>query len=263
MKKRNLIHSTSSGLKISEELTEEAFRELGIIMGKNGKIRKRREVKGSYGKLREDKRLKSPVNSPKLPFRIPVLERTIRQAQSLQGYKASAHWQTASLLRDLIQLYLENIPSGQFRRKTQLEDAARSMVATIEEGWARPSTKEYLDYLGFAQASLTEVRGDIERLHTDGYLRIREAKGNYGKLGEIKIPTPSLKFPYPPVNSRINPTKYGKIRERLREYTGRNINAGDLTYEIFIEFINKTDYLLKNTVFGLQERIIKGEKRKL
>lgn len=240
--------------KVAKELTEKAFRELGIIMGKNGKIRKRREVKGT---------LKPRVNSPKLPFRIPVIERTIRQAQSLQGYKASAAWQTASLLRDLIQLYLEIIPSSQFRRKTQLEDAARSMVATIEEGWARPSTKEYLDYLGFSQASLTEVRGDVERLHTDGYLNAREDKGNYGKLGEIKIPTPSLRFPYPPVNSRLNPIRYGKVRERLREYTGREIEAKDLTYEIFIEFINKVDYLLKKTVFGLQKRIIKVEKSKL
>lgn len=261
MKKKNLI---------AQKSTEETFRELGIVMGKNGKIRKKREVKGSYGKIRENTgrspSLKSHVNSPKLPFRIPVIERTIRQAQSLQGYKASAHWQTASLLRDLIGLYLSNIPPHQFRRKTQLEDAARSMIATIEEGWARPSTKEYLDYLGFSQASLTEVRGDIERLHTDGYLKIDEAKGSYGNLREfkgLKIPTPSRNFPYPPVNSRLNPTRYGTIRERLREYTGRNIDARDLTYEVFIEFVNKVDYLLKNTVFGLQEKIIKVEKSKL
>lgn len=208
-------------------------------------------VRETLRELRETK--VKPLNSPKLPFRIPVIERTIRQAQSLQGYKASAYWQTVSLLRDLIQLYLQIIPAPQFRRKTQLEDAARSMVATIEEGWARPSTKEYLDYLGFAQASLTEVRGDIERLHTDGYL----------KAGKLSIPTPSRNFPYPPVNSRINPTKYGTIRERLREYTGRDIHAKDLTYEIFIEFVNKTDYLLKKVIFGLQEKIIKKEKSKL
>lgn len=218
-------------------------------MGKNGKIRRIREAKGSYGRLRENK----SVNSPKLPFRIPVVEKTIRQAQSLQGYKASAYWQTASLLRDLIQLYLAIIPSNQFRRKTQLEDAARSMVATIEEGWARPSTKEYLDYLGFAQASLTEVRGDMERLHTDGYL----------KTGKFSISTPSLKFPYPPVNSRLNPVKYGELRERLREYMGQEIRAENLTYEVFVEFVNKTDYLLKKVVFGLQEKIIKKEKSKL
>lgn len=246
MKKKNLIHSTSSGFTIVEELVEKTLKELDM---------------GKYEDLREDKR--KPVNSPKLPFRIPAVEKTIRQWQSPQGYKASAYWQTASLLRDIIQLYLEIIPSHQFRRKTQLEDAARSLVATIEEGWARPSTKEYLDYLGFSQASLTEVRGDIERLHTDGYLRVKEARGSYGKIREVGIPTPSLKFPYPPVNSRNNPVRYGKIRERLREYTGQEIQAKDLTYEVFIEFINKIDYLLKRTIFGLQEKIIKAEKNKL
>lgn len=214
--------------KIEEELAEKTFREL---MGSN-----------------------EPLKSHKFPFRIPVIEKTKRQATSTQGYKASAYWQTASLLRDLIQLYLEIIPSHQFRRKTQLEDAARSMVATIEEGWARPSTKEYLDYLGFSQASLTEVRGDIERLHTDGYLK----SGSYGR-----IRTPSRNFPYPPINSRINPAKYGTLRERLREYTGKEIRPGDLTYEIFIEFINKTDYLMKNAIFGLQGKVVEAEKSKL
>ncbi len=204
---------------IAEQLTEKTLRELSM---------------GKYGNMREN--MRKPVNSPltrrqavKLPFRIPIIERTIRQAQSLQGYKASAYWQTTSLLRDLIELYLEIIPSHQFRRKTQLEDAARSMVATIEEGWARPSTKEYLDYLGFAQASLTEVRGDVERLHTDGYL----------KVGKFFIPTPSRNFPYPPVNSRINPTKYGTIRERLREYTGRDIQAKDLPMKFLLNLSTK------------------------
>lgn len=238
---------------IAGELAEKTLRELGM---------------GKYGNLREDtgdKRsgsLNPPVNSLKLPFRIPVIEKTARQWQSPQGYKASAHWQTASLLRDLVQLYLEIIPSHQFRRKSQLEDAARSMVATIEEGWARPSTKEYLDYLGFSQASLTEVRGDVERLHTDGYLR----SGKYGNEREfkgIKIESPSRNFPYPPVNSRMNPGKYGKIRERLREYTGREIRPADLTYEVFIEFINKIDFLMKRTIFGLQEKVVNAEKTKL
>ena len=221
---------------IVDELVEKTLREVGM---------------GEYGKLPEVRG--APLNSPKLPFRIPVIEKTTRQWQSPQGYKASAYWQTASLLRDLIQLFLEIIPSRQFRRKTQLEDAARSTVATIEEGWARPSTREYLDYLGFSQASLTEVRGDIERLHTDGYL----------KSGKFSIPTPSRNFPYPPVNSRMNPVRYGKLRERLWEYMGREIQASDLTYEVFIEFINKIDYLMKRTIFGLQAKIIQGEKTKL
>lgn len=203
--------------------------------------------------LKELASLNPPVNSLNLPFRIPTIEKTTRQAQSLQGYKASGYWQTASLLRDLVQLLLDNIPNTQYRRKNQLEDAARSMVSTFEEGWARPTTKEFLDYIGFAQGSLAEVRGDVERLHTDGYLK---PKG-------IKLPTPSRNFPYPPVNSRVNPSEYGKLRERLREFTGKEINSQDLSYEVLIEFANKADYLLKKVVEGLQNKVIRDEKTKL
>ncbi|MDO8503798.1 MAG: four helix bundle protein [bacterium] len=195
-----------------------------------------------------------------------MIEKTIRQAQSLQGYKASAAWQTASLLRDLILLYCHTLPKAQFRRRTQLEDATRSMVANIEEGWARPSTKEYLDFLGFSQGSLTEVRGDIERLLTDGLIKA----GIYGKRREgkgltqdVRILTPSRNFPYPPVKSRVNPGKYGTLRERLREYTGSDIRKEDLIYEVFVELINKTDYLIARAVEGLQEKIVREEKQKL
>lgn len=197
--------------------------------------------------------------SRKLPFRIPIIEKTTRQAQSLQGYKASAAWQTASLLRDLIQLLLTNITHTQYRRKNQLEDAARSMVSTFEEGWGRPSTKEFLDYMGFAQGSLAEVRGDVERLLTDGYLKSSRDL----PYPHVKIPTPSREFPYPPVNSRKDPSKYGKLQERLREFTGKEITAKDLSYELLIEFVNKTDFLFKKTVEGLQNKVIDSEKRKL
>ena len=232
---------------IADELAEKTLRELGITIGSDGKLR---EIKNTSPVLSR----KPPVHSIKTPFRIPAIEKTTRQAASTQGYKASGYWQTASLLRDLIQLYLTEIPPHQFRRKTQLEDAARSMVSTFEEGWARPTTKELLDYIGFSQGSLTEVRGDIERLLTDGYLPDK---------GLLRIPTPSREFPYPPVNSRKNPTEYGTIRERLREYTGHEVNSSDLTYAVFYELINKTDYLLKKVVVGLQNKIVTGEKDKI
>src|SRR3989344_3264301 len=38
-------------------------------------------------------------------FRIPAIEKTQRQWTSDQGYKASAAWQTASLLRDITLLW--------------------------------------------------------------------------------------------------------------------------------------------------------------
>lgn len=196
----------------------------------------------------------APVDPHNLPFRVPVIEKTIRQAQSTQGYKASASWQTASLLRDLIQLFLTILTNHQFRRKNQLEDAARSMVSTFEEGWARPSTKEFLDFIGFSNASLTEVRGDVERLYKDGYLQYS---------GMLKIATPSRDFPYPPVKSRQNPSQYGKLRDCLREYMGKEIKPEDVSYLLLIELINKVDYLFARTVEGLYRKIFEEEKKKI
>jgi hypothetical protein len=206
---------------------------------------------------------KPPVYSP---FQIPALEKTTRQAQKTTGYKASASWQTASLLRDLLTLWIESLPPVSSpnlplfsRLKAQLLDAARSVVANIEEGWARPSTKEFLDYLGFSQGSLTEVRGDIERCHADGILKSIP----HSNLRSLSIPTPSRNLPYPPVASRHFPSKYGKLQAKLREFTGRNIKGNQLTYEIFLEFINKTSYLLTRTVTGLQNKLVTDTKNNL
>lgn len=238
------------------------------------------------------------LTTPKTPFRIRAIEKTQRQWASDQGYKASAAWQTASLLRDLTLLwtteeldkYSRNFPyspvpsrtpsvnPGTIRRLwTQMEDAARSLVSTFEEGWARPSTKEYLDFIGFSQASLVELHGDFERCMTDGLIKTeREQTGSYGNVRETRdtrvrespmaragIPTPSRTFPYPPVSSRTFPSTYGKLRERLREFTGREIKAENLSYELFVELINKTSYLFKRTVEGLWHKLSADEQAKL
>ncbi|MBI3290636.1 four helix bundle protein [Candidatus Microgenomates bacterium] len=230
--------------EIGQELAEKTMKELGL---------------GKYGNVREANG-KTPLSPLKLPFRIPIIEKTTRQAQSTQGYKASAAWQTAMLLHDLITLWTTTLPIKDRRKREQLESAIWSVVSTIEEGWARPTTKEYLDFIGFSQASLAEVRGGIERFADKELLR---TVGKYGKLQEntgTRIPTPSRNSPYPPVNSRRKPMG---IYEKLREFTGKDIKPSDLTYEIFLELVNKTDYLLKRTVEGLQNKIIREEKQKL
>lgn len=274
---------------ISQKLANKTFKELGIDP-KTGKPLSSRTSPARPSKLQ-----RSGVNSP---FRIPALDKTRRQAQSTQGCKASAAWQTASLLRDLILLWtptlshkfpfspacpvvttprredvalgsgecttgvnpLSHVNPGTISRlRSQLEDAARSMVSTLEEGWGRPSTKEYLDFIGFSQGSLTEIRGDIERCLTDELIKPAQ-KGKYTKS---IIPTPSRTHPYPPIKSRRNPVKYGNLRVKLREYTGKEINPKDLSYQVFTELINKTDYLFKKTVDGLQQKMITDEKKKL
>jgi hypothetical protein len=47
------------------------------------------------------------------------------------------------------------------RLEAQLLDCLRSAVANQEEGYARPTTSEYSNFLGYAQASLKEVKGDF------------------------------------------------------------------------------------------------------
>lgn len=235
---------------VSQQLADKTLEELGLELDKNGKI------------IFPPSTLPStPVNSrtsSNLPFRIPAIEKTTRQAKSTQGYKASAAWQTSFLLYDLLLIWTKTFPYSEKRRREQIESSARSVLANIEEGWARPSTKEYLDFLGFSQGSLTEIRGDLERSLGDELLR----PGMYGNKREATgIPTPSLNFPYPPVNSRANPQM--GINGKLREFTGKEIRHPDITYQLLIELVNKVDYLLKRTVEGLQNKIIHEEKKKL
>jgi len=213
-----------------------------------------------YWLIYGDSSRNSPVSSrPNLPFRIPKLERIDRQSQNPRGYRASALWQTASLLYDLVRLYTPLLPKGEHRLKAQIDDAGRSMVANIEEGYARPTTLEYLEFLGFAYASWAEVDGDLERIQTLGYLESKPCSN----LGKPNIPTPTRECPYPPLASRKNPGKYGSLREKLREYTGRNVGAERLTYEVFKELSNKTGYLFKQTANGLRNKIIKDKKKGL
>ena len=81
-------------------------------------------------------------------------------------------------------------------------------------------------------------------------------------MERLGIPTPSHSNPYPPIKVRKDPGKYGNLRDKLREFTGKNLDPQDFTYELFLELINKVDYLLKRSVEGLRARIISQEKKK-
>lgn len=197
--------------------------------------------------------------------------------QSSNGYIFLVPWANASLLRILVVRFTDSLPKSYYRFKNQIDDAARSVIANIEEGFARPTTSEYLTFLGFSQGSLKEVKGDIERAKQDGLLRsvqgsgtaglgidfkvwherlkesvvsrptgTKEVKGVYRKLeesrgddAEEKNPSKSFKFLYPPVD---------------------NLQVEDLTYEIFIELINKTDWHLRRLVSSLEEKLANDKK---
>jgi len=168
-----------------------------------------------------------------------------------EGYKYLAPWTNAVLLRFLIRKFTEGLPRSEYRTKTQLDDAGRSVISNIEEGFKRPTTREYLDFIGFSQGSLEEVKGLFRQVHQDGFLvsrpgsfladigiDLREFKG---KLEEIKGNSPlnvSLNILYSPLKS---------------------LKGADLTLQMMMELINKTDYLLRQLVKSLENSITKED----
>lgn len=163
-----------------------------------------------------------------------------------QGYKYLAVWQNAALLRVLIRLYTKTLPRNEYRLKAQMDDAARSVKRNIEEGWKRPTTKEYLQFIGYSQASLEEIRGDVRDCQVDGFLKSIPGSNLRAKGFNLRV----NKGPRP---SQIK----GEPTEPNHPYYKplNALNAKTLTYEEFMEIINKTDYLLRQLVESLEKKL--------
>ncbi len=174
--------------------------------------------------------------------------------QDPEGYQYLAVWQNAALLRVLIRKFTLNLTLNhpfEKRLKAQLDDAARSQKRNIEEGWKRPTTSEYLNFLGFAQGSLEEVKGDIRDAKTDGFLRGKEGSS----LRDIGINLNVFKGPAKGM-ARGEPTDPGHPYFLPLS----TLNPNTLTYEMFIELINKTDYLLRVLVQSLEKKLREDQK---
>lgn len=171
--------------------------------------------------------------------------------QDPEGYQYLAVWQNAALLRVLIRKFTLTLPLFESRLKAQLDDAARSQKRNIEEGWKRPTTSEYLNFLGYAQASLEEVKGDLRDAKTDGFLRGRVGSS----LKDIGIDLRVDKGPGKG-QTKGEPTDPGHPYSQPLN----TLNPKTLTYEMFMELINKTDYLLRTIVSSLEEKLA-GERK--
>lgn len=173
-------------------------------------------------------------------------QQTSRIWQDPNGYQYLAVWQNAALLRVLIRKFTLTLPLWEKRLKAQLDDAARSQKRNIEEGWKRSTTSEYLNFLGFAQGSLEEVKGDIRDAKTDAFLRSKPLS----TLKDIGIDLTVFKGPSKGM-ARGEPTEPGHPYFQPLN----TLNPKSLTYEIFIELINKTDYLLRVLVQSLEKKL--------
>lgn len=193
-----------------------------------------------------------------------------RISKAPNGYVFLVAWANASLLRVLVTRFTNSLPKSLYRLKSQLDDAARSVVANIEEGYARQTTSEYINFLGYSRASLIEVKGDIQRSLQDGILdsesgsslldlkidlgkwhealksivvsSLAEFRGIYRNVREIRgMPKAKISFKF----------LYGPVDE---------LKVQDLTYEMFIELINKTDWNIRKLVESLEKKLNTDQK---
>ena len=214
-------------------------------------------VHGSQGELKRNLgALKSSYSSPnslrKPAFWMPQLKKAEPQSRSGRTYYYSAVFRNAAVLRLLVKKFTKYLrehkrnlgePSWVHSRIIdQMDSEARSITANIREGYGRPTTIEYIGFLGYSKGSLEELRGDIIDLHDDELLRSVPGSG----LSDIGI---SLRPPNNPPTPSYDHLK--ALKRTIRELKGEG-----LTFEIFMELVNKTDYLLRRTVEGLRERII-------
>lgn len=209
------------------------------------------------------KTLKPTLNSQPLNSTVQALiEKSLRELSAPEkpksrsrvwedpkGYQYLGVWQNAALLRVLIRKFTPTLPLWEKRLKAQMDDSARSQKRNIEEGWKRPTTSEYLEFLGFSQGSLEEVRGDVRDAKTDGFLK--SVKGS--NLLRVGI---DLRVSKGPKDSWGEPTELGHPYYN----TLSSLKGEDITYEMFMELINKTDYLLRKLVESLERKLSSEQK---
>lgn len=174
-------------------------------------------------------------------MRIPY---STRQWKHPEGYKYLAPWTNAVILRFLIRKFTQTLPRSEYRTKTQLDDAGRSVVSNIEEGYKRPTTKEYLDFIGFSQGSLEEIKGNIKQVCQDGFLGSRPGS----QLRDLGIDLEEIK-------GLLKESK-GEISLEVSYPPLKSLKGTDLTLEMFMELINKTDWLFRRLVGSLEKKLI-------
>lgn len=206
----------------------------------------------------------------------PKPQQHSRVWKSPNGYIFLVSWANANLLRTLIVRFTDSLPKSNYRFKNQIDDAGRSVIANIEEGFARPTTSEYLKFLGFSQASLTEVKGDIQRARQDGLVKSVPGSDLTGLDIDLKDWHEKLKASVISKKAGVDGVKgiYRSLKEIKGEADGKNplksfkflynpvdnLRVSDLTYEIFIELINKTGWHLRRLVESLEYKQARDKK---
>ena len=105
------------------------------------------------------------------------------------GYKVLKTYQQGQNIYELTKqftaFYLHPIKDS--RLIGHMNDSGRSVPRNISEGYGRNNTKQYLDFLGFALASLLELLEDCFSLEKEIKNKQRDTKDNEGALRSLSV----------------------------------------------------------------------------
>ena len=82
----------------------------------------------------------------------------------IRDYRDLVAWQQAIELALACERVADALPRREWESATQLRRAAKSVHLNIAEGNGRPTTADYLKFLGNARASLNEVDSELHFL---------------------------------------------------------------------------------------------------
>lgn len=184
-----------------------------------------------------------------------------RMWKTPEGYKFLVQWSNLLLLRLLVKKALDDLKTRLqnqrlfSRLEAQIMDALRSCLANLEEGWKRPTTSEYLHFLGYSQASLEEVKGDIQRMLQDGLLV--PVKGSSVEALGIDLKSWNTWARDPLNSSKI---LYFPLRAKGIYRKLEDVKGNEISYEMLVELVNKTDYLMRKFVVSLESKLASDQK---
>lgn len=96
------------------------------------------------------------------------------------GYKNLIVWSKAAELRRYIYLLTQKFPKSEYRRVSQMNDAARSVKQNIQEGYPK-STLGLINSLSISQGSVNELEGDVDDSFEDELM----TKAEFDKAKEL------------------------------------------------------------------------------
>ena len=93
-----------------------------------------------------------------------------------KGYRKLIVWQNTYKLRKIIYDLTKRFPKAEYRRISQMRDAARSVKQNIQEGYNGGSIGKYIQGLNISKGSLAELLGDVEDCFEDDLVKKQEFK---------------------------------------------------------------------------------------